>query len=565
MIKKINKLFSLSKVNIKSSFQNPYLFDKKTGKINKKSIFVWLIIIIMMFLSYISFDIVQVLYTFKEPTVFLNLIFLLLFIVMVFQLLLASTNVYFFSKDFESLLPLPITSQELLISKFNTLLINMYFTEFIFILFPLITYGFATYAGILYYIEMCLVLLIFPILPILIVSIFTMIFIKIFKFIKKPEILQILIIILFTIILAFFSFKIVNITVNKTMNSQENNMQINEEAVIQGIRNFNNRIYDINNYFLEINPTVKVLDNYNNINSIINVLKIILINIIFFIIFIFIGNRYYLKNILKNNIVYIKKADKKYNDKKLKKSNKAKSYIMKEIKLIKNNHVYFMQCVMPVIIIMVAIIFSAFFALPNIRNFIEKELNMGEASLDLGVIGLILGVIQIIITISNISITSISREGMNAIYMKALPIDFFKQYIYKTIPQIILNEILIFIILIFVKLAFPMFSYIYLLLTFILANLISILNSDLMVLVDLYRPNLNWKEYYEAISQNNNKLFQYVLTIIVILALVYFKRTFSDLKLEISCILIIAVLIFIIFILNVIVKRSIKKLYKNIK
>ena len=178
MIKKINKLFSLSKINIKSSFQNPYLFDKKTGKINKKSVFLWLIIIIMMFLSYISFDIVQVLEAFNQPTIFLNFIFLLLFIVMIFQLLLASSNVYFFSKDFESLLPLPIKSEELMISKFNTLLINMYFTEFVFALFPLITYGFATYAGILYYIDICIILLVFPILPILIVSIFTMIFKK---------------------------------------------------------------------------------------------------------------------------------------------------------------------------------------------------------------------------------------------------------------------------------------------------------------------------------------------------------------------------------------------------
>ncbi len=565
MIKKINKLFSLSKINIKSSFQNPYLFDKKTGKINKKSVFLWLIIIIMMFLSYISFDIVQVLEAFNQPTIFLNFIFLLLFIVMIFQLLLASSNVYFFSKDFESLLPLPIKSEELMISKFNTLLINMYFTEFVFALFPLITYGFATYAGILYYIDICIILLVFPILPILIVSIFTMIFIKIFKFIKKPEILQMLIIFIFIFVFTIFCFKIINISINKSINNQVDNIEISQEVVLQGISNFNNKIYNINNYFLEINPTIKLLNNYNNINSLINILKIILIDVIFFAIFIFIGERYYLKNILKNNIVYIKKIKKMYNNKKIKKSNKVKSYIKKEIKLIINNHVYFIQCIMPVIIIMVTIILSVFFALPDITNFIEKEFNIRESSLDLGFIGIVLGLIQIFMTISNISISSISREGRDAIYMKALPIDYYKQYIYKAIPQIILNEIFIVIILIFIRLVFYMFNFVNLLLTFILSSLINVLNSNLMVLVDLYRPNLKWKEYYEAISQNNNKLFQYVLTIIIILALVYFKNTFSDFKLEIACILIMSVIITIIFILNFIVKKNIRKLYKNVK
>lgn len=561
MKKKISKLFSLSKVNIKSSFQNPYLFDKKTGKINKKSIFIWLIIILMLFFGYISFDVVQVLEEVNQPTIFLNLVLLLLFIVMIFQLLLASSNVYFFSKDFESLLPLPIKSEELLISKFITLLINMYFTEFVFVLFPLMTYGFVTYSGILYYIELFIVLLIFPILPILIVSIFAMVFIKIFKFIKKPEFLQLVVITIFILLFSIFSFKIVY----KIMGDSQKSIQISEEAVIQGISDFNNKIYNINNYFIGINPTVKILDNYDNINCISNILKIILINTIFFTLFIFIGNKYYLKNILKNNIVYIKKNNKKYNDKKLKKSSKVKSYIMKEIKLIKNNHIYILQCIVPLIIMMLVILLITVFAVPSIRGFIEKEFNVTEISLDLGAVGIILGFIQIIMTLSNISITSISREGASAYYLKCLPINFYKQYIYKTIPQIILNAVIIFIILIPIKLVFPIFNFMNLLLIFILANLINILNSNLMVLVDLYRPNLNWKEYYEAVSQNNNKLFQYVLTIIIILALVYFKNTFSNIKLEVAYIIIMAIIMFIILITNIIIKTNINKLYKNVK
>lgn len=185
-------------------------------------------------------------------------------------------------------------------------------------------------------------------------------------------------------------------------------------------------------------------------------------------------------------------------------------------------------------------------------------------SVDLSVICLILGIIQIIFTISNISISSISREGKNAIYMKFIPVDFYKQFVYKSIPQIFVNMVMIFAILILIKLIFPNFNFIYLIFLFILANLLNILNSKLMVLVDLYRPNLNWNADYEAIKNNNNKLFQYVLTIIIILLLVYFYKIFFDINLNLACFFIILILIILILILNKIIKININKLFKKI-
>ncbi len=164
---------------------------------------------------------------------------------------------------------------------------------------------------------------------------------------------------------------------------------------------------------------------------------------------------------------------------------------------------------------------------------------------------------------SNISISSISREGKDAIYMKFIPVDFYKQFLYKSMPQIFVNIIIIFMVLILVKLIFPNFNFIYLIFLFILANLLNILNSNLMVLVDFYKPNLNWNADYEAIK-NNNKLFQYVLTIIIILLLIYFHKIFFDINLNLACILIILILIILILIINKIIKININKIFKKI-
>lgn len=561
MINKIKSILRLTKIFFKNSFQNPYIIDKKTNKINKKSIFVWLMVIVMIAISYLSYKVIGELVKINQPTIFLNIFFLIIMIIMIFQIILASTNVYFFSKDLELILPLPIKSEELLIAKFNTILINIYFTEFIFVFFPLIIYGILTYAGILYYLYLIFILLIFPILPILIISIIMMFLMKLSKFIKNKDVFQIIITLIFISIIFLLEFKIGNNIINKI----DDNLNIESQESIQLFNEFNTKVENVNKYFLEINSTINILNNYNKINSIINILKVICLDLLFLIIFIVVGKKYYLKNILKNNNNYYLKNNKKYLIKKLKKINKGKSYIKKEFKILFKNPMFFMQCIFPTLILIVSLIIIMIIAIPNIRTILTTDLfgDTIDFKFDISVICLILGIIQIIFTISNISISSISREGKDAIYMKFIPIDFYKQFVYKATPQIIVNMVLIFIILILIKFIFPEINFIYLFLIFILANLFNIINSKIMVFVDFIRPNLNWKSEYEALG-NNNKLFQYVLTIIIILILTYFNKIFSNIKIIKSCIFMILILIITILIINKIIKINIKNLFKKI-
>ena len=145
--------------------------------------------------------------------------------------------------------------------------------------------------------------------------------------------------------------------------------------------------------------------------------------------------------------------------------------------------------------------------------------------------------------------------------MKTMPIDFYKQFLYKTKPQMIVHFILIILILILLKLIFPEFKLIYLLYIFIISNLLNIINSKFMVLVDLYKPNLNWTEEYEAIKNNNNKIIQYSFTVLIILILIYFRKIFNEINLNYANILIILILSIFILISNKIIKVIINKLF----
>lgn len=563
MIKKIKNIFNLSKIFFKNNFQNPYLIDKETNKINWKSPFVWLLIILIIAITYLSMQIIKVLIQINQEVIFLNVFFLILMIIMAFQIILASTNVYFFSKDFETVLPLPIKSEELLIAKFNTILINVYLTEIIFALSPLLIYGIYTNAGLLYYLYMILIILIFPILINLIISILMMFLIKLTKFIKNKDIVQIFITLLVLSFIFILEFKIGNNLIEKI----GDNFDLKNTEIINEISYFKEKLKNINNYFLIINPSVEILNNYNKINSIFNLFKIIFINLIFFVLFIFVGKKYYLKNILKNNNNYYLKNNKKIIKNKFKNKKIYESYIEKEFKLLFKNPTFFMQCIFPVLILMISLSIICIIFAPNIRKLIESdffaEQNI-EISMGLGVICTILALIQIIFTLLNISISAISREGKNAIYLKFIPIDFYKQFIYKSMPQIIFNMFLILIILMIIKIVFPAFELIYSLFLFIGANLLNILNSELMVLVDFIKPNLNWNADYEAIKNNNNKLYQYVLSIIVVLFIKYLYEIFKDFNLILANILILFIFLIIIFIINLLIKKNINKLFKKI-
>ena len=559
---KIKNIFNLTKILFLNSFQNPYIIDQKTNKINKKSIFIWFLVIIMVVLSYLSYMIVDELIKIGQPTLFLNFFFLIIMIIMIFQVILASTNVYFFSRDLEVLLPLPIKTEKLLISKFNTLVINLYFSEIIFVLFPLIIYGICTYAGIIYYLYLILILLIFPILPALFVSIITMLFMKLSKLIKNKDIFQIIITIIFIAFVFWVEFKIGSVFINKT----QNNENLSQEELVQIFSGFHDKLKNIYNYFLELNPTINFLNNYNKLNSIFNLLKIIFIDFLFFILFIFVGKKYYLKNILKNNNnYYLNKNKKNIIEKKSKKLNIKKSYIKKEFKLLFKNPIFFMQCILPIYILIISLTIIVITTLPNLQLILNSNL-IGEKiefSVDLNVICIVIAIIQLIFAISNISITAISREGKNANYLKFIPVELFKQFIYKSVPQIIINNILILFILILIKIILPKFDLIYLFLIFIISNLFNIINSELMVLVDLWRPNLNWKSDYEA-TKSNNKIFQYGFSVISILILVYFYKVLNDIKLIYSCLLIILILFIFILLFNKIIKININKFFNKI-
>jgi len=189
---------------------------------------------------------------------------------------------------------------------------------------------------------------------------------------------------------------------------------------------------------------------------------------------------------------------------------------------------------------------------------------MGINKFSLQAICMILGMIQIIFTMSNLSITAISREGKNAMVMKYLPISLYKQFIWKNIPQILINTIVIFGTAFIININIPQISIWYYIAGILIAMLINIINSFLMLIVDLKKPYLDWTTEASSLKDNGNKLYQYVTTIIIVLLLTYLTGVLEELNFIISILIILIIFFIILFIINLYVKKNINKLFEKI-
>lgn len=549
----INRIKKLTKIFLKDYYQNLNIFNKKNNKLNKRSIYFWLIIIIIACISYISLESILYFNRLGEPILFLKIYLPIIATVSIFQLIMLISSVFYYSQDIKNIIYLPIKPTEIVISKFNTVIVIMYFMESLLLLIPLLMYGILIQKTIMYFIGAIISLAMFPILFTLIIGIITIILMQLSKIINK-DLLQLIIIFGLIMLLSLFVTKNIGGIIN-----QENIINIKEITI-------NDKLNKINNNFIIINPIINLLINNNFKIIVINFSKLILLNIFAFIIFIFIGTKLYLKELLiiLDNKSNIKKINKKY---KFKKENKIKKYIKKDIKNMIKSPTFFIQNILQYIFIAIffIIILNIFFPIIvqqiDADNMIEK---MGLEEFKLQATLISVAIIQILFVFSNLSITAISREGKNAIFMKYIPISLYKQIKIKALPQIIINTIIILAIIIDVYFQQINIQFIYLLFVFITSMLINIINSYLLVLVDLNKPNLNWTNQESITKNSGNKLYQYVITIITFLILNYFVKILKNIS-YIKSMIIINIIFFIIFIIiKKYIKNNIKKVFKKI-
>lgn len=493
---------SLTKVILKNSIRTNS--SKKSlilGGIAFSIVFLFLSIMMILFSYIVTKQLIKI----NQAYAFVNILLLMNFFILFAKSVFESLNVLYFSKDLKILLRMPIYPKDILHAKFFNMIISEYQMEVIMLGIPMIVYGILTKVNFLFYIYMFLVLLILPIIPILLTSLIIAIIMRFTNFIKnKNKVLYI------TIIISMFLMGFVTMIFSN-----------NQTISVSGFRNIilktNGLAESIADYFILIKPIMNTLLNYDNIDGLKNLILYYLESIICYFIIIFIISKIYLKGAIGTTINSDKNTKcefKELNLKDFESKKMNKTYIIKEWKTLLRTPIFCIECVImpllyPICILAIVLFLMQFAKLVGL-DLIESFKSIVNSSLGISIF-LIVG--QVFYMLNFSSIIAISRDSNNAILIKFLPIDLYKQFKIKIRIGILINTLASLI----VSIAFLIFTK-NLLFTFIIflsLCFINVIGEKCKLLIDLQNPQMNWNSEYTMMKQNTNIMYELFYTFFI--------------------------------------------------
>lgn len=513
----MKEIFILTKTLLKSSTN-----DSKKQELKKKNFFSKILLYIIVygyiigFMTYISYETISGLILINNPSVFLNISFVGMLGFSVIQTMITSLNLLYFSKDLENLLPLPITPMKIVIAKINCLIISQYVTLSLIILPGIIVYGKLLNLEEIYYVVSIGCLLIFPIIPVVIVSGLITIIMKFTKIIKNKEMVQYL-----SILLSIFLIVIIQVFFTNSENPTKQEMA-------NGFLKTNTMIESLYSKLPNIKLILNAISNYNNFAGLVCLIKLLSLSVIIYYAIVLFISTIYVKTVTSLTTVKGKKV-KVSTIRKIKSNSIFLTYLKKEIKLLIRTPIFFMQCVLPSIIFPIIIGVPAILSVKeSVGDFTVLQQDFGNIiNSSLGIIGILVSILFMFI-FNYASVTAISRDGENAVFMKYIPLDYKKQIFYKAFPGIVLNIIPTIYIMIFVVIVIPQIRVKTIIYVLLISQMLNVINNEVSILIDLKNPKLKWITEYSVVKQNINMIFVLFLTIFEILFVLWIGNKIKE-------------------------------------
>ena len=544
----MNKIINLTKVFLKTSFSNMNTqmgMPSKSNKIVSKILYVVLFLYLAAIVSLFSGGMVESLKIINQQEIFIGLILLVVTAFCVIQTIFSSINVFYFTKDNEYILPLPLKPYEIILARTNVLIITEYIVTVLIGFIPLLVYGVLTSASMSYYLLMFVALVLVPILPILLVSIIVMIIMSFAKITKNKNKFQLIATIL-----------VLSIVIALSLSTTKLQDDITNEQLAHMLVEVNGMVDLLKGYFPTLDYAINSLTSDSIVVALFELLKVLVFTISGVIVYVFIAQKIYFKGLVGNLFSSSsKKKNIKINTNKYNNSKLYKSYISKEFKCLIRNPVFFMQCLLPAILIPLLMIVMVILQMKNsITPQMSEQLNSFNGNTFI-VACVILGIIQFFSMFIYIAITAISRDGKNAIFMKYIPVSLYKQYIYKCIPNIVMGSITSIISIVVANIILKL-DMLMIVLVFIAAIIMNVAESIILIIIDLKRPKLEWDSEYAVVKQNFNLIFPMIISMIAIFIIILAGVFLTNINVYIGIIILSLIFAIILYFANM-------YLYKN--
>lgn len=456
-----------------------------------------LVLIAMLF--YYGFDYMRLL---DQAGYLMNVGFLMTAVIIFLFSIFAIPSVYYFSKDIDHLLVLPIKPEVILTSKLAVCIVYEYLFAAAVLVPMYISFVLQIGFSFLSFLCFLVIFLTLPIYPLVLSSVLTMVIMRFVPFFNNRDRFNLIggiIVVAAALGLSFWM---------QTMETED------MSAVLMALMDGNNSLMQFGTMLFPFVPSAALSCFHGDLLQLLLYLGITAISLVVFLIC---GKLLYFKGAIGGSETSHSRHT--FDQKQLSESRHHsvfRTYLIKEFKILFRTPVFFTNCVLTALLMPIILTVAVYTSLQgmDLRAFITPQLLEGIPNLWCYVLVISFLVGSFMGGINMISSTAISREGTNAYFMKFIPVPVETQAFAKAACGIIISAVSGWLLLIplHLVLSYP----IYLDLIFVVGSLVSVIMTNLFgILIDLLRPKLVWEQEAAAVKQNLNGVISILLSFLL--------------------------------------------------
>jgi len=414
---------------------------------------------------------------------------------------------FYFAKDIETYLPMPVRPRQIVGAKFLVILLYEYLL-ISFIYLPIVIYfGVREGCGLLYYLYALLAMALLPVLPLALGTLMVMLIMRMINLTRYRELLRIIggtFAIFLGLAVSFAMQKFNQITpdeIEELVQAGSNSLALLETKLFPTVR-----------------WAVQALLHYQIASGLTSLLIFVGLSLVIFAALLLLAELVYIKGVIGISEAGSRRQRVREDDlvRLVKRRPALAAYLLNEIKLLLRTPVYFLNCILPEFIWPVFFVFS-FIVVPDrdstrmlaaLTSILNDPNTMGAA------LGVTLAILAFIGGSNGITATSISREGKELYIKRYIPVSYRQQLMAKLLSGIVMGYAgvvpVILVLAVFLKV--PAY---FTAIVMILALLPLTLTSMCGLLLDLLNPKLEWDTEQKAVKQNINVFFTMLFSIAV--------------------------------------------------
>lgn len=406
---------------------------------------------------------------------------------------------FYFSKDLDLLVPLPLKPYQVMGSKFVTIIINEYIMSIPMVLPAVVVYGVGMEEGILYWLKAIVSILLVPVIPLVISSLIVILLMRFVNIKKSKDII---------VVATSFAAILIGLGINFFLQRMMNRSQLYFDDINQ-----------IQNWLIEtigtrFPPSLWVTYGLakHGLEGWGYFLLFVLVSAALFALLLWIGDKVFYAGMLSGEEGSRKRKALAFNnvkDKYIKVSSPLAALFWKEWKLLLRTPVFMMNGLAGIIMMPVMAVLTILAQSEGaLASFMKLSLDPRN-EIYVALIGF--GLMVLASSMNIVSSTAISREGQSFWISKMIPVSPRMHIISKLLHGMVISFIGILVIGVLMA-VFIKFSVLKLLVLFVLSSMGSMIIIILDLIIDIFSPKLDWTNPHEAVKTNLNGLFGIIVS-----------------------------------------------------